>query len=78
MLLMIGFLGDCIKWIDLHDQAAIRSIVSNTIVFCSLTSCSVEHSLGVVPSLFALCIAHWFTSLSTLARCDEPGLNFWL
>ena len=32
-------------------------------------------SLGVVPSLFALCIAHWFTSLSTLARCDKPGLN---
>ena len=41
----------------------------------SLTSCLVEHSLGVVPSLFALCIAHWFTSLSTLARYDEPGLN---
>ena len=43
--------------------------------FRSLTSCLVEHSLGVVPSLFALCIAHWFTSLSTLARYDEPGLN---
>ena len=28
-----------------------------------------------MPSLFALCIAHWFTSLSTLARYDEPGLN---
>ena len=22
-----------------------------------------------------ICIAHWFTSLSTLARYDEPGLN---
>ena len=44
-------------------------------IFRSLTSCLVEHSLGVVPSLFALCIAHWFTSLSTLARYDEPGLN---
>ena len=22
-----------------------------------------------------MCIAHWFTSLSTLARYDEPGLN---
>ena len=31
-------------------------------IFRSLTSCLVEHSLGVVPSLFALCIAHWFTS----------------
>ena len=38
-------------------------------------SCLVEHSLGVVPPLFSLCIAHWFTSLSTLARHDEPGLN---
>ena len=36
----------------------------------------VEHSLGVVSLLFALCIAHWFTSLSTLARHDGPGLNF--
>ena len=32
-------------------------------------------SLGVVPSLFALSIAHWFISLSTLARCDEPSLH---
>ena len=32
--------------------------------------------LGVVPLLFALCIARWFTSLSTLARYGEPGLNF--
>ena len=39
----------------------------------SITSCLVEHSLGVVPSLFALCIAHWFTSLSTLVRHDEHG-----
>ena len=29
-----------------------------------------------MPLLFALCIAHWFTSLSTLARYNEPGLNF--
>ena len=28
-----------------------------------------------MPSLFAWCIAHWFTSLNTLARYDEPGLN---
>ena len=38
--------------------------------------CLVEHSLGVVPLLFALCIAHRFTSLGTLARYDEPGLIF--
>ena len=31
--------------------------------------------LAVVPLLFALCIAHYCsTSLSTLARYDEPGL----
>ena len=36
----------------------------------------VEHRLGVMPSLFTLCIAHWFISLSTLARYDESGLNF--
>ena len=37
------------------------------------------HSLGdyilFVPSLFALCIAHRFASLSTLARYNKPGLN---
>ena len=33
-------------------------------------------NLGVVPSLLALCIAHWFTSLSAMAKYDEPGLNY--
>ena len=40
-----------------------------------LTSCLLEHTIEVVPPLFALCNVHWFTSLSTLARYDEPGLN---
>ena len=48
------------------------------IAFRSLTLCLVEPSLEVVPSLSALCIAHWFASLSTLARYDEPGSNFGL
>ena len=43
-------------------------------IFCSLTSCLVEHSLGVVPSLFELCIAHWFTSLSKV----RARFKFWL
>ena len=32
-------------------------------------------TLLVVPSLFELCIAHLFTSLSSLSRHNEPGLN---
>ena len=30
-----------------------------------------------MPSLFALCTGHWFTSLSTLGRYDEPGLKIY-
>ena len=55
-----------------------ETVLSSDWVFRSLTSCLVENSLEVVPSLFALCIAHWFTSSSTLARYDEPGLNLGL
>ena len=51
-----------------------ETVLSADWVFRSLTSCLIEHSLGVVPSLFALCIAHWFTSLSTLARYAETRL----
>ena len=40
------------------------------------TACCIEQSPGVLPSLFVLCIAYWFTSLRSLARYDEPGVNF--
>ena len=47
-------------------QPTNRNMDYNNEVSRCLTSCLVEHSLGVVTSLFAVCIAHWFTSLSTL------------
>ena len=52
-----------------------EKVLSTDWVFRSLTSCLVEHSLGVVPLLFALCMAHWFTSWSTLARYELPDLT---
>ena len=36
------------------------------------------HKVGInkkINKKINMCIAHWFTSLSTLARYDEPGLN---
>ena len=33
-----------------------------------------EHSLGAVPLLFALCIAHWFTSLNTPTSLHDLSL----
>ena len=59
-----------------HESTKDDTVLSADCVVRSLIQCRMEHSPGLVPSLIALCIAHWFTNLSALSRYNKPDLYF--